>query len=231
MSNPTLSRTVAATAASAGTERRFLPAPSSRSKWAFGLALLANALLGAAFYGFWLAPEPVSGSAALALAALGALAAASAMRRREPPALRVGELGVTFGEPAEAPRVAWCEIKKLHVVGAQLRLDTEHGQIDVPLVAHARGVTRILAEASLRIGSRVDVSPRAHERLPQLRDTDGEIVPVAGLQVTGRKCAASGKSITFESDARLCESCAALYHQSHVPAQCLRCERQLESAA
>jgi hypothetical protein len=222
---------VAATAATARTERRFLPAPSSRSRWALGLGLLASALLGAAFYGSWLAPEPVPGSTALALAALAALGAAWLMWRMQPPALRVGELGVTWGEPAEAPRVAWCEIKKLSVVGAHLRLDTEQGSIDVPLVAHARGVTRILAEASLRIGSRVDVSPRAHERLPPLLDTDGEIVPAAGLQVAGRQCTASGKSITFESDARLCESCAALYHQSHVPPQCSRCDRPLQGSA
>jgi hypothetical protein len=222
---------VAATAASARTERRFLPAPSSGAKWALGLGLLGSALLGAAVYGLWLAPEPVSGSTALALVALAAIAGASWMRRTAPPPLRVGELGVTWGEPAEAPRVAWCEIKKLSVVGAHLRLDTEQGLIDVPLVAHARGVARILAEASVRIGSRVDVSPRAHERLPPLLDTDGEIVPAAGLQIAGRKCTASGKSITFESDARLCESCAALYHQSHVPAQCSRCERPLDGSA
>ncbi len=220
-----------ATAASARTERRFLPAPGSVSRWALGLGLLGSALLGAAVYGLWLAPEQVPGSTPLALVALGAIVAAALMQRTAPPALRVGELGVTWGEPAEAPRVAWWEIKKLHVVGAHLRLDTEQGQIDVPLLAHARGVARIVAEASLRIGKRVDVSPRAHERLPPLLDTDGQLVPVAGLQVAGRRCSASGRSITFESDARLCENCAALYHQSEVPAQCSRCERPLESSA
>jgi hypothetical protein len=115
-------------------------------------------------------------------------------------------------------------------VGEELRLETKDGALAVPLVPHARAAARILAEASLRIGARVDVSPRAHERLPPLTEHDAELVPLGRLQLAGRKCTASGTSITFESDARLCENCAALYHVSHAPVTCLRCERPLQSA-
>jgi hypothetical protein len=88
-----------------------------------------------------------------------------------------------------------------------------------------------VAEASRRIPSRVDISPKAHERLPRLVDAEGVVVPATRLQLAGQKCSASGVSITFESDARLCANCAALYHVQHVPAACLRCERPLAQAA
>jgi hypothetical protein len=200
------------------------------SKLALGLGLLGSAALGAGAYGLWLAPEVVAGSAALLFGGLLALSAALLLSPRATPPVRVGALGVMLGEPPEAQRVPWCEIQNVRVVGEELRLETKDGALPVPLVAHARAAARILAEAAQRIGARVDVSPRAHERLPPLTDDHAELVPLVRLQLAGRKCTASGTSITFESDARLCENCAALYHVSHAPLSCLRCERPLQAA-
>ena len=209
------------------TEWLFLPQASKASKLALGLGMLGCAALGAGVYGALLAPHP--GAAGWALLAVGLLgvALAFALVPKEPPPVRVGELGVLVGEPEEARRLHWYEITRLHVLGDDLRLESSEGSVLVPLAAHARAAARVLAEAAQRIGARVDVSPKAQERLPRLSDADGTRVPAARLQLAGRKCLASGASITFESDARLCENCAALYHQGHVPAACLRCERPL----
>jgi len=212
--------------ASGRVERQFQARPGSSAKVVLGLGFLGSAALGAGVFGAWFAPEVVPGASALiAGGALGLIVALYG--GREVPPVRVGELGVIFGNPAEAARLAWCDVRSVRIVGDALRLETAGAPIDVPLGAHARAAARILAEASIRIGQRVDVSPKAHERLPPLAEADAEIVPAARLQLAGRRCAASGKSITFENDARLCPNCAALYHVSHVPPVCKSCERPI----
>ncbi|HTV23735.1 MAG TPA: hypothetical protein VMG12_33825, partial [Polyangiaceae bacterium] len=148
----------------------------------------------------------------------------------EPPAVRVGELGVIVGDPAEARRVHWHEVSAVRIAGDELRVESSDGVRVLSLAAHAPASARIIAEASRRIPTRVDISPKAHERLPRLDAAEGSVVPAARLQLAGQKCAASGISITFESDARLCANCAALYHVQHVPEACLRCERPLLEA-
>jgi hypothetical protein len=216
-------------ASAARVERRFRPMQGAANRLALGLGALGSAALGAGVYGAWLSPHEVRGAVALLLGGSAALVACFLSSPRQVPELWVGDLGVTLGDPTETPRVAWYEIQQVKVVGDVLRLTTERGQVDVPLVAHARGVTRILAEASLRMGERVDVSPAAHARLPPLADSEGELVPGARLQLAGRQCVASGKGIIFEGDARLCNNCAALYHVRYVPPRCLRCERPFEN--
>lgn len=208
-----------------------MPLASPASKVARVLGFVATAALGAATYGLWLASEPMSGASALLGGGILAGVVASFLRSSGVPPVRVGELGVMVGEPPEARRVCWCDIDGVRVAGDALELATVAGPARIPLAAHARAASRILAEAALRIPARVDVAPKAHERLPPLLDSDGELVPAARLQLTGRKCAASGTSITFEADALLCSNCAALYHVSHAPAECLRCGRPLGKIA
>lgn len=212
-------------------ERRFAPLASRASKLARASGWVAAAALGAAVYGLWLASPPMSGASALLIGSLVAGGMAWLLRSSGAPPVRVGELGVMLGEPPEARRVCWCDIDHVRVVGDALELGAAGGPVRIPLAAHGRAVARILAEAALRIPARVDVAPKAHERLPPLQDGDAELVPAARLQLTGRQCAASGSSITFEADARLCSNCAALYHVSHAPAECLRCARPLGAAA
>ena len=209
-------------------ERQFTPASGSTSRLALGLGFAGSAALGAGVFGAWLAHDPVKGSSALLLGGLVGLGAGHWLNPRPLPSVRVGDLGITIGDPREAPRVAWCDIARVHIADGELRLDVPNGTtLRVPLVAHGQAAARIIAEASRRIGARVDVSPKAHERLPRLNDQDGQLVPAGRLQLAGRKCAASDKSITFESDAWLCPNCAALYHASQVPAACVRCEHPL----
>jgi hypothetical protein len=208
-----------------------VPQGGSRSKLALGLGMLGCAALGAGVYGAWLARQPVGAAWPLLIGGLAAAALAWWLSSAEAPPVRVGELGVIVGDPAEARRLHWHEVSGVRIAGEELRLESTEHPVALPLAAHGRAAARIVAEASRRIPSRVDISPKAHERLPRLVDAEGVVVPATRLQLAGQKCAASGVSITFESDARLCANCAALYHVQHVPAACLRCERPLVQAA
>jgi hypothetical protein len=207
-------------------ERLFVPGAGAVSTLALVLGMFGCAALGAGVYAVWLAPAAQPAGWPLLLGGL-ALGAGAFFSSSQPAAVRVGELGIIVGDPAETPRLYWHEVEALRISGGNLQIESRHGSVVLPLAVHGRAAVRIVAEASQRIGSRVDVSPKAHERLPRLADAEGERVPAARLQLAGQKCLASGVSITFESDARLCSNCAALYHSSHVPAVCLRCERPL----
>lgn len=193
--------------------------------------MLGCAALGAGMYGAWLAPEPVAASWALLIGGLALALGASWLGVGEPRAVRVGDLGILVGEPAEARRLHWYEVQSVTIAGDSLRVEGKEQTLSLPLAAHGQAAARIVAEASQRVGGRVDISPKAHDRLPPLADSDGERVPALGLQLAGRRCAASNAPITFENDARLCANCAALYHAAHAPAACVRCERPLRAEA
>jgi len=212
-------------------ERRFVALPSASSKLGIGLVALGCAGLGAGVFGLWLARDPIAGSGWALLGGAIAAAIGFGLWLREAPPVRVGARGITVGEPGEAQCLPWCDIQRIHVEGPELRIETARGPQQVSLVAHGRAAARIVAEAAQRIGARLDLSPRAHERLPALSEKDGDVVPAGRLQLAGRKCLASGASITFESDARLCDQCAALYHRDHVPAECKSCGRALSGSA
>lgn len=205
----------------------YFPDGGSASKLGLALGMLGSAALGAGVYGAWLAPHPVAAAWPLLVGGLVAVVAAKLFSPRQAPPVRVGELGVIVGDPAEAERLPWYALSAVRIVGDDLRLESSTGPVVLPLAAHASAAARIVAEASQRIGARVDISPKAHERLPRLTEAAGQRVPAARLQLAGQRCAASGTSITFESDARLCANCAALYHARHVPAACLHCEQAL----
>jgi hypothetical protein len=211
-------------------ERLFVAGAGSVSKLALVLGMLGCSALGAGVYAVWLAPSAPSAGWPLVLGGL-ALAAGGFFSSSPSAPVRVGELGIIVGDPAEAPRLYWHELSALRVVGGNLQVESRHGMLELPLATHARAAARIVAEAAVRVGGRIDLSPKAHERLPRLADAEGERVPAARLQLAGHKCMASGVSITFESDARLCANCAAVYHASHVPAACLGCERTLAATS
>jgi hypothetical protein len=236
------------TAAAAGerAERLFLPRSGARSKLALAVGMLGCAALGAGVYGAWLAPHSLGAAWPLLIAGVVALAAAALLGSKSAPPVRVGELGIIVGDPAEARRSYWYEVGAIRIADEALRVTLLEGvegvegveggaggagarEVVLPLREHGGAAAAIVAEASGRIGARVDISPKAHERLP--KGALGEKVQPARLQLAGQKCAASGTSITFESDARLCDNCAALYHVDHVPAVCVRCERSLSPSA
>jgi hypothetical protein len=212
-------------------ERRFVALSSRGDQLGIGLSALGCAALGAAVFGLWLAREPISGSGWLLLGGVLVAGLGLGLWLREPPAVRVGPRGITIGDPREAQCLPWCDMQRIFVEGSELRISTARGSARLSLATQGRAAARIVAEAAQRIGARLELSPRAHARLPALAESDGEIVPAGRLQLAGRKCLASGTSITFESDARLCDQCAALYHRQHLPAECKSCGRPLTAAA
>jgi len=46
------------------------------------------------------------------------------------------------------------------------------------------------------------------------------VLPLEPPQVVGKHCAASGKVISYEPDARVCPRCERVYHRASVPASC-----------
>ena len=222
---------MAAAAPGERVERLYRPRAGSASKLQLGLGMLGCGALGAGVYGAFLAPHAVAAAWPLLVGGIVVAATAALIGPRQAPSVRVGELGVIVGDPAEARRSYWYELEAIGIVDDALAIESSQGPLRLPLATHARAAARIIAEASRRLPGRVEISPKAHERLPRLEEAEGETVPAARLQLAGQKCAASGVTITFETDARLCDNCAALYHKSHVPAVCSRCERELVERA
>ena len=56
----------------------------------------------------------------------------------------------------------------------------------------------------------------------------GEVIVLDPIQVVGKHCAASGKVIAYEPDARVCSRCERVYHKAHVPETCA-CGQSLEN--
>jgi uncharacterized Zn finger protein (UPF0148 family) len=88
-----------------------------------------------------------------------------------------------------------------------------------------------MAEGTRRVPDAMNVKKSDLTGLPEPKDLDGELVLLEGVQITGRHCAASGKPIAFERDARLCPNCAQVYLKDAVPKKCVTCERDLGSGA
>lgn len=212
-------------ATSARLERRYAPLGTARARTALGLGLGGSAALGAAVYGSLLAELPMRGAGIAWGAGALLLIAGLLLNSRRPPSITVGDLGVILGEPHEAARVPWCDIQSIRLSDDSLRIATATAEHRVVLPAHAFAAARIVREASLRIGARVDISPKAHERLPKLEHDTSELLAAPHLQVAGRRCTASNVPITFEADARWCATCAALYHAQHLPKECTSCGR------
>lgn len=210
-------------------ERRFAPRLEARRRAAFALGLVAAALLGAGVYGTFIAfgPVPGSGSALLGGVILAALAALWVAQ--SPPWVRVGDLGVALEGSDGVTRLAWHEIVAVRVVGNQLVLAGEATSLALPLGVHGQAARHVIAEAAQRIGSRVDISSNAHDRLPKADAAEAARVPVAGFQATGKRCRASGTPIAFEADARVCKNCGAIYHARTLPEACSACGAALRA--
>jgi hypothetical protein len=84
--------------------------------------------------------------------------------------------------------------------------------------SHPQAAAWIVKEARQRLPSIVDVPDDA--TLPQPLASGGEQLPLEPPQVVGKHCAASGKVIAYEPDARVCPRCERVYHKSHVPEAC-----------
>jgi hypothetical protein len=145
--------------------------------------------------------------------------------------VRIGDAGIALERGTELTRIAWCDLDTIEMNGKQLSIKGKSAGFSIPVAAHPVAVAWILAEGTRRVPNAMNVKKSDLAGLPEPKELDGDMVPLEGVQVAGKHCAATGKPIAFERDARLCPNCAQVYLKDAVPKKCVTCERDLGSAA
>jgi hypothetical protein len=209
-------------------ERRFDPQASTDKRVVYGIGALGAMLMGAGAWGQFGSllhdggPEPLK--FAPYILAVGALLVGAAIwiGTSGDPSLRVGDGGVAT-EKGGLRRMPWYAIEKISWRDGALRLTgkDETGvamALTVSLKSHGQAAAWIVKEGRERVPSVVDVPEDV--ALPELRPSAGESLTMDPPQVVGKHCAASGKVIAYEPDARLCPRCERVYHRTSVPASC-----------
>lgn len=212
-------------------EYRYVGEQTYASKVAVAVGALGAALLGAGVYERWIFDQPKSFG--IYLVGVGALTLVGAVSLGDLGTLpvRVGDLGVAIERGNELERIGWCDLKRVYADKGKLVLEAKESTSSIVIAAHPKAVARILAEGTRRIPEAMDVKRGAIEGLPTPRDDDGELLTVDAPQVAGRTCAASGKTVAFERDARLCPQCGEVYLKDRMPKKCLTCGAELGERA
>jgi len=212
-------------------ERRFSPEQTYSSSSAVAVGMAGALAAGAGVWGQWISETPhgyapfLFGGGAVALGAALWFGDAGAVP------VRIGDAGIALERGSELTRLAWCDLETIEIVGKQLVARGKATSFAIPLAAQPKAVAWILAEGTRRVPDVMNVKQGELKSLPEPKELDGELVALEGVQVAGRKCAASGKTIAFERDARLCPNCAQVYLKDEVPKACVTCERDLGSGA
>jgi hypothetical protein len=212
-------------------ERRFVPEPTYASRASILGGMLGALGLGAGAYGQWIREEPrviapyLFGAGAVALGAALWFGDAGALP------LRVGDAGVAIEKGTDLIRLAWCDIERVFTERGELVAQGKELTLRIPVAAQRLAIAWILSEGTKRVPAAMDVKRASLAGLPELKDTDGELVVIEGLQIAGRHCAATGKPIPFERDARLCPVCGQVYLKDAVPKKCVTCDQDLGAKA
>ncbi len=212
-------------------ERRFSPEQTYSSAAAVAVGMVGSLAAGAGVWAQWIMETPPAyapflfGGGAVTLGASLWFGDAGAVP------VRLGDAGIALERGAELTRIAWCDLQTVAIVGKQLVAKSADVTFNIPVAAHPRAVAWILSEGTKRVPEAMNVKKSELNGLPEPRDSDGEHVPLEGVQIAGRHCAATGKPIAFERDARLCPNCAQVYLKDNVPKKCVTCERELGNAA
>jgi hypothetical protein len=212
-------------------ERRFQPEPTYASRASIAGGMLGALVLGAGVYSQWLSDNPRA--IAPYLFGVGAIGLGSALWFGDAGALpvRVGEAGLAIEKGTELVRLAWCDIERVSTERGELVAKGKELTLRIPVAAHRTAVAWILSEGTKRVPEVMDVKRQSLADLPEPKESDGEFAVIEGLQIAGRHCAASGKPVSFERDARLCPNCGQVYLKDQVPAKCLTCGAPLGSKA
>jgi len=212
-------------------ERRFSPAQTYSSGAAVACGMLGALALGAGVWGQWLSEVPHSYSPFLFGGGAVALGASLWFGDAGAVPVRLGDAGIALERGTELTRIAWCDLETIEMNGKQLAVKGKSAGFSIPVAAQPLAVAWIMAEGTRRVPNAMNVKKSDLAGLPEPKELDGEMVPLEGVQVAGKHCAATGKPIAFERDARLCPNCAQVYLKDAVPKKCLTCERDLGSAA
>lgn len=140
--------------------------------------------------------------------------------------VRVGAPGVAL-EKGELRRMAWWAIEKISWKADAQKLVVEGKDeirrdwtFEIPLASHADAVAALVAEARRRVPKAVKLDKAALRVIGEAREHAGMKLELEPLQVVGRKCAATGRTISYEPDARVCPSCERVYFKRDVPKKC-----------
>jgi hypothetical protein len=161
------------------------------------------------------------------------------------PLLRVGDGGVGeerggFFGTQPLRRIPWYGVESVAFDGASAAIVTrgrDEGGSELVIQARVKSQPQaaawIVSEARTRIPAVMSVGEEV--TLPEPRTEGAEVLTLDPVQVVGKRCAASGKVIAFEPDARVCPRCERVYHKDHVPSSCscggaLATEESAESA-
>lgn len=212
-------------------ERRFQPEQTYSSSAAVGAGMLGALAAGAGVWAQWISENPPA--YAPYLFGGGAVVLGGALWFGDAGAVpvRIGDAGIALERGSELTRVAWCDLEKVSIEGKQLVAKGKNATFNIPIGAHPKAIAWILAEGTKRVPDAMNVKRSELAQLPEPKDLDGELVVLEGVQVAGRHCAASGKPIAFERDARVCPNCADVYLKDQVPKKCATCDIELGSRA
>lgn len=210
----------------ARTERRFEPIAGGRARLAAGVGAVGAALLGAGTYAQWIRETPLEQGALILGAGAVLFGVATWLAGTEPAPLRVGAGGVARErEGGDPERIAWCDVARVVLERGRLVVSAHDGRrVEVPLAEHAQAAAWVVREASARVPATLENAEGTRAAVGAPAGSAGTEVPLAPPQVAGRRCKASGKLVTFESDARVCERCGQVYHRDAVPERCVTCE-------
>jgi hypothetical protein len=138
------------------------------------------------------------------------------------PRLRVGDSGLAI-ERAGVRRMPWYAVERVGWSDGAVRVtgkdETDASMTLVAsLTSHPQAAAWIVKEARERVPAVVDLGEDA--TIPEARAGAGETFALEPPYVVGKHCAASGKIIAYEPDARVCPRCERVYHKAHVPESC-----------
>jgi predicted ribosomally synthesized peptide with SipW-like signal peptide len=140
--------------------------------------------------------------------------------------MRVGDPGIAI-EKGELRRMPWWAVERITFESGAVALvvtGKDEANVDwtfkVSLKSHPEAGGWILREALDRIPRRVDIPEDTLEKLPGAGEHAGQRLDLEPLQVVGKRCAITGKTISYEPDARVCPRCERVYQKQAVPKKC-----------
>lgn len=140
--------------------------------------------------------------------------------------VRVGDPGIAV-EKGEVRRMPWWGVDKITwQPGERAVLVTGKDEthrlwtFKVPMASHPEACARLIEEARRRIKKKVEIEKGVLKQMPVAHEHAGQRLELEPLQVVGKKCAASGRVISYEPDARVCPLCERVYYKRSVPNKC-----------
>ena len=209
-------------------EQRFEPHTNTSPTIVYVLGALGALAMGAGTWGEFgnlirdTAPEPLKFAPYLLAAGAVLVGIAIWIGTSGEPPLRVGDGGIAV-ERAGVRRMPWYAVERVAWVdnAVQVKGKDDVGNamnVVASLDSHGQAAAWIVKEARERVPSVVDLPDDV--RLPDVRASAGRTLALEPVQVVGKHCAASGKVIAYEPDARICRRCERVYHKATLPESC-----------